>query len=196
MTSPSIFDYGNDQMRFALMENDCSLDVEEVEPRTEKNLRNCLRYAMRTTFESYTNHSLYVLINGKNWLSDPLTHIKEAAESVNCSIVSTDLKKRKFSVQKDSVQLDIFFHGEGEEPQEEDDGAEKQVVDPGVLIEILDSPEKQAVKKEVVEILDSDSEGNGDSSSESESEYEDFTDHGLTQFVGQVHGAPYELPRY
>ena len=208
--SGSVTQYNNDQMCFALVENDCSLDLEEVEPRTERNLRNCLKLALKKTFKTETNHTLYVLINGRCWLEDPLTHIQEAVEAVGGRIKDYNLENGHFTLYtKDEHQLEIFIHGrdkdeleENNAPDEEDNAQDanedeeekyqdEEVVVKQEVVEIINKPEvvEMLNEPEVVEILDN------HEFSDSESDYEDFSNCGMTQLVNQVSGASFQFPQ-
>jgi mannose-1-phosphate guanylyltransferase len=71
----------NEQMKFALVEDDPSFDLQEVASRTERNMRNCVRLAIIHAQASLMDHTLYILINNKFWLKDPLAQIQEATEA-------------------------------------------------------------------------------------------------------------------
>jgi hypothetical protein len=198
MSRRTVCNFSTEAMGFALLENDCGLDLEEVGADV-KNLTLALRVAIRRTYATETDHTLYVLVNGRKWLPDPLKIIKEAVESEEGTIKNFDLSKRKVSVYtKDEHQLDIVIIGK--DKPEEDEDEEEPTVKQEVLdvkkevIEILDTDDE----KEVVEILDTSAEectveGNdGEASEESDSDYEDFNDTGLTQFVCSV--GRFQLP--
>jgi hypothetical protein len=190
--------YSNEEVAFALLVNQTKdFDNEEVEPRTTKNIRNCVRYALREALKTEDDHTLHILVNDRNWLSDPLEHIQEAVEAEKGTIKDFNLVSRRFTVQtKDEFQLDIFIHGGAEEPKEESDTEEVAAPAAPEVVEILDTTNES----EVVEILDSSAEVidfiHADHDSESESDYEDFTEKGLTQLVNQVVGAPFKLPPF
>jgi hypothetical protein len=46
MMSKSLAVFCNEQMKFALVEDDPSFDLQEVASRTERNMRNCVRLAI------------------------------------------------------------------------------------------------------------------------------------------------------
>jgi hypothetical protein len=176
----------NDEISFALVQNERSLDLAQVRNYTERNVQTAVSSALRQTYASETDHTLYILVNDRFWLPDPLNVIKEAVELESGTVKEFDLSKRQFTVKTkdDFFQLHVVIHGEGKDPKKQ-----------GVTEE-----GKSAVvtaEQEVIELLDTSNSGEeSGSGKESESDYEYFEEEGLTQFVSQVHGvpAPFELP--
>jgi hypothetical protein len=184
-------DYNNDQMCFALMPNDFALGltIDGVWDRTKANLKNSVRLTLRKTHMEESEHSLYVLVNSMNFLLDPLDLIREAVEEESGSIKSYDVAKRQFKVHTvDGVLLDIFILGEAKIPKPDGEESEEEQVEEKedtVVTKVLNA----AVKKNVVDGLRSSVED-----SESNSDYKDFSDQGLTQYVGQLIAHPFQLP--
>ena len=175
MSNRGVTAFNNDQVCFALVADDPSLDLEEVEPMTLRNLRNCVRFAMRRTFDSETDHTLYVLVNNRYWLTDPLTHIEETVELEGGSIRSVDLSKRTFTIYtKDDHPLEIIIIGEGRKPEGGVEDVEEEVVvdmpEENGVIEIIDAPDKKETpdKKEVIEILDTSADNDSETECEDE----------------------------
>jgi hypothetical protein len=185
-------------MTFAIMASDHSWELQEVAPKTAMKLKRCIHYALRMTSAKQTNQTLYVLLNDRNWLSDPLTHIQACVEAQGAFIKDHDLSKLSFTLEtEDEEELNIFIIGGGEKPapatDENEDADEEEVIE--VKQEVVEVKQGVVeVEQEVIEILDT--SGKLDFDSKSESDYEDFTDQGLTQFVHRVDGAPFKLPPF
>jgi hypothetical protein len=188
MSRRTVSNFSSDEMSYVLMTNDYSVGLDEVGVAAERNLTNSVRTAIRRTYATETAHTLHVLVNDRNWLSDPLSIITEAVEAEGGTMKDFDISKRTFTAWTEEQQeLEIFIHGLGEKPQAEVVEEEEEEKEEATAIVVA--------QPEVVEILDtSDDVDLGDD--ESESDYEEIPECGLTQMVHQVYGgpAPFELP--
>jgi hypothetical protein len=193
MTCPKVFDFNNHQMCFALVPDDMALglEVDELWDRTEANLKKAVALALRKTYEEESEHTLYVLVNSRNWLSDPLRLITEAVESQGGAVESYNVAARKFSVHtRDKIQLNIFILGEVKRPKEDGEESDEEVEEEEDMA-VTKIP-NTAVKRNVMNGRPRASVTLDDS--ESDSDYEDFYGVGLTQVVGHFSTGPFELP--
>jgi hypothetical protein len=193
MSCPKVVDFNNEQMCFALVPDDMALglQVDEVWDRTEANLKKGVVLAMRKTYEEESEHSLYVLVNSRNWLSDPLRLITEAVESEGGAIESYNVAARKFSVHTcDNIQLNIFILGEAKRPKEDGEESDEEVEEKEDTA-VTKIP-NTAVKRNAMNGRLRASVTRDDS--ESDSDYEDFYGVGLTQVVGHFSSGPFQLP--